>query len=213
VFAKVVIACGQEISVKKTEVLVVQPRDTRCHVEEPYRMKAEADDTNKKVGTIIVYRKALEVVSEFKYVGSIENKFADTFEEIRIRRQRAGQALAENAFENARLKLNTRYKAFISIVISNMLCASETWNTLSSEVARLDSLQYQKLSLILGLNWKDKCSYAQGVKNFARYGVAVDTIAIMVSFRRLRYVGHIERGTACGTRTRGFASRQTRAVF
>jgi hypothetical protein len=34
-------AYGQEISVKKTEVLVVQPRDTRCHVEEPYRCKRE----------------------------------------------------------------------------------------------------------------------------------------------------------------------------
>jgi hypothetical protein len=58
----------------------------------------------------------------------------------------------------------------------------------------LDSLQYQKLLLLLGQNGKDKCSYAQVVKIFARYGVAVDTIAIMVSFRRLRKVGHIERG-------------------
>jgi hypothetical protein len=115
-------AYGQGISVKKTEVLVAQPRDTRCHV----------DDTNKKVGSILIYGKPLEIVSEFKYVGSTENKFADTFDEIRIRRQRAG-----------RLKLNTRYKAFISIVISNMLYgSSETWNTLSSEVARLDNLQY-----------------------------------------------------------------------
>jgi hypothetical protein len=55
VFAEVVSAHGQEISVRKTEVLVVQPRDTRCHVEEPYRMQVEADDTNKKVGTISVY--------------------------------------------------------------------------------------------------------------------------------------------------------------
>jgi hypothetical protein len=41
VFAEAVSAYGQEISVKKTEVLVVQPRDTRCHVEEPYRCKRE----------------------------------------------------------------------------------------------------------------------------------------------------------------------------
>jgi hypothetical protein len=125
-------------------------------------MQGEADDTHKKVGTILVYEKLLEVVYD-KYVGSTENKFADIFDEIRIRRQCAGQAyekLAEKVFENARLKLNTRCKALVSIVISNMLYASETWNTLSSEVARLDSLQCQKLSPMLGLNWKDKCTRA-----------------------------------------------------
>jgi hypothetical protein len=37
-------------------------------------MQAGADDTNKKVGTILVYGKPLEVVSDLKYVGSIENK-------------------------------------------------------------------------------------------------------------------------------------------
>jgi hypothetical protein len=129
IFVAVVSAYGQEISVKKTEALVVQPRDTRYHVEELYRMQAEADDTHKKVDTILVYGKPLEVVSEFKYVGSTENKFADTFDEISFRRQGAGQAyakLAENVFENARLKLTTRYKAVFSIVISNMLYPSET---------------------------------------------------------------------------------------
>jgi hypothetical protein len=75
-----------------------------------------------------------------------------------------------------------------------MLYASETWNTLSAEVARLDSLQYQKFLLLLCLNWKDKWSYTQLVKIFARYGAAVDTITIMVSFRLLRFVKHIERG-------------------
>jgi hypothetical protein len=69
---------------KRTEVLVVQPRGTKCHIEDPYRMQAEADDTNKKISTILVYGKPLEVVSEFRYVGSTENKFADTFDEIRI---------------------------------------------------------------------------------------------------------------------------------
>jgi hypothetical protein len=104
VFSEVVSGYSQEISVKKTEVLVVQPRVTRCHVEEPCRMQAEADDTNEKVGTVLVYGKPLEVVSEFKYVGSIANKFTDTHDEIRTRRQRAGQAyakVAENIFENA----------------------------------------------------------------------------------------------------------------
>jgi hypothetical protein len=102
--------------VKKTEVLVLQLR------EEPYQMQAEVDDTNKKVGTILVYGKPLEVVSKFKYFGSTENEFADIFDEIRIRRQCAGQAyakLGENVYENARLKHNTKYKAFVSIVISN----------------------------------------------------------------------------------------------
>jgi hypothetical protein len=100
--------------VKKIEVLVVQPRDTRCHVEEPYRMQAETDDTNKKVGTVLVYGKPLQVVSDFKYDDSTANKFADTFDDIRIRRQCAGQAytkLAETFLENARLKVKTRYKA------------------------------------------------------------------------------------------------------
>jgi hypothetical protein len=39
-------------------------------------------------------------------MGSTENKFTDTFDEIGIRRRRAGQAyakLASNVFENARL--------------------------------------------------------------------------------------------------------------
>jgi hypothetical protein len=34
VFAEAVSAYGQEISVRK--ILVVQPRDTKCHVEDPY---------------------------------------------------------------------------------------------------------------------------------------------------------------------------------
>jgi hypothetical protein len=72
VFAEVVSAYSQESSVKNTEVCVVQPRDTRCHVEELYRMQAGADVTNKKIGTILVYGKPLEVVSEFKYLGSAE---------------------------------------------------------------------------------------------------------------------------------------------
>jgi hypothetical protein len=176
-----------EIGVEKTEVLIVQPRDTSCH--EPYWMQAEADGTNKKVSTILVYVKPLEVVSELKYVGRTENKCSDSFDEIRIRRQRAGQAYAkqaENFFENVRPKLNTRYRAFVSIVISNMLYMEYTviWGSMFGQSTVPD---------IVTDAWP-KSSYAQVVKSFARYGVAVDTMAIMVSFCRLRYVGHIERG-------------------
>jgi hypothetical protein len=62
----------------------------------------------------------------FKYVGSTENKFTDTFDELFIRRQRTRQAyakLAEKVYENARLKLNTRFMTFVSPVISKMLQA------------------------------------------------------------------------------------------
>jgi hypothetical protein len=63
-------------------------------------MQAGGDDINKNIGTILVY-------PSFKRVGGTENEFADTFEKIRIRRQRAAQVyarLAETLHKTLHLK-------------------------------------------------------------------------------------------------------------
>ena len=180
VFVEVTDAYGQEVSIKKTEVMVVAARG------------------GGMINPVITIKgKQLNVVSSFKYVGSTENVVATMDTEINIRMQRGMAAfnkLAERLFENRYISLATKIRSFVVIVIGNMLYGCETWNTKKEHIDRLESIQFRLLRRIMGYTWKNMKSYENVLSDIMkRTGIEIATIEGRIRRQRLKYVGHIVR--------------------
>ena len=98
VFVEVTAAFGQEVSIKKTEVMVVHAKN--------------AEHANNVA--VYINDKRLNQVDCFKYVGSTENNTSNMNNEVSVRIQRMAAAysrLASKLFENKRIKLKTKLRS------------------------------------------------------------------------------------------------------
>jgi hypothetical protein len=126
-------AFGQMISIKKTEVLVVQPK------------KSEGKEVSVGAPNITVRGQALTVTTSFKYVGSKVNNFADMSNEVGARIQMMNAAFHRNKVNlllNFGLNRQLRLKGFIAFCLSAALYGAETWNILQSDIDRVESHQF-----------------------------------------------------------------------
>lgn len=156
----VVQAYGQEISIQKTKVLVVRGN--------PANTVAQQQQSIYVAGT------ELEVVSSFKYLGSIETSQATMDEEITIRTQKMEHAISvysDNVFKNPIIALKTKLRVYETMVIPIALYGAATWNASEAQLRKLDSCQYKALLQILGFKWYDQVSYLRIVKRLQSFGV------------------------------------------
>jgi endonuclease/exonuclease/phosphatase family metal-dependent hydrolase len=178
VFAEVCDAFGQEISIKKTEVLVV------------------SRSNNVVVPNITIKGEVLKVVSNFKYVGGIENSIGTMTDEMKTRRGRMGAAyssLAVRVFDNKNVRVTSRLDLFNAVVITNGLYGCATWIVSRAELDKLESQQFRLLRRMFGFNKKDWVSYADLIARIRSLGSVFCPIEGRVRFRRLQYLGHVER--------------------
>lgn len=183
IVVEVVSAYGQLVSIKKTEVLLVQPRVAK-------KVASLPNPVIKIDGQI------LSVVSKFKYVGSLQNTNADVTDEIDIRIRRmamAYQLKRRVLFENKRIKLSVRLHAFCALVITAGIYGAETWNSSTRDTDRLESKQYWYLRRIHNYHWSDMKSFADLIHESRAAGVNVIPISALVIRSRLTYFGHINR--------------------
>ena len=183
IVVEVVSAYGQLVSVKKTEVMLVQPRVKRGM--SPISDPVICIDGNK-----------LNVVPKFKYVGSYLNSRGDVSNEISIRCQKMAAAYSTFQtilFENRRLKLRSKLQGFITFVLSSGLYGCETWNCSSEDVRKLEALQYRYLRRILNYRWVDRKSFADLIYESRECGVDMLPIGALVRMKRLTYFGHVNR--------------------
>ena len=182
IVVEVVSAFGQLVSIKKTEVLLVQPR--------------VADGVKLPDPVINIDGEVLRVVSKFKYVGSLQNTTADTTDEVGIRIQRMAVAYKQKRtilFENRRIKLSVRLKAFCAFVITAGIYGCETWNSTVKDIDRLESKQFWYLRRILNYKWEQLKSFADLIYESRLTGVNILPISVLVSMSRLSYFGHVNR--------------------
>jgi hypothetical protein len=173
-------AFGQLVSIKKTDVLLVQPRlKNRIVLPDP---------------VINIEGEALKVVSKFKYVGSLQNTTADITDEADIRIQRMAVAYKQKRtilFENKRIYFSVRLKAFSAFVITAGWL--KTRNSTAKDIDRLESRQFWYLRRILNCHWKEMKSFADLIYESRKAGVNISPISALVHLSRLSVFGHFNR--------------------
>ena len=125
-FVEVTSAFGQEVSVKKTKVMVVHKRILR---KEELVFDLPLD--------IKVNGQSLENVDVFTYVGGKENTHGNMDDEVKVRLSKmsaAFAALSERVFLNSNIHLVTKLRIFDTVVISNGLYGCATWNITDTQI-------------------------------------------------------------------------------
>ena len=177
-------AYGQTISIKKTEVMVVQPK------LESGKVVSIADPQ------ITLRGQTLGVTTSFKYVGSKVNNFADMSNEVDTRIKMMNAAFHRfrvNLMTNFSLPRRNRLKGFVAYCLTAALYGCETWNILDADIDRLESNQFRLLRRVLGYSWKDNKSFASLIDEGRRSGVDILPIGIMISRARFAFFGHMMR--------------------
>jgi hypothetical protein len=223
VFVEVSDAYGQEVSIKKTKVLVVVGKkslnslmdvrdDTTGGVStlpaaavatkraKPGILKCrkkqnlEGVDGEWKTFKFQVKGQDIEVVETFKYVGSTENQFANTIDEVAVRKNRMLAAFAKlrgRCFCNNALDMKIRLRVFDVIVMGNGLYGCGSWNMTQGDVESLESCQFHLLRQLMNIKWKDRVSNLDVLLKARQCGYSLRPLSCMVANYRLRYLYHI----------------------
>ena len=167
---------GLTISTKKTKVLVVG-RD------------AEAQTPS---ATITIRGDTLEVVSAFKYLGSIFTSDGTLDAEIAHRVASASSAFARlrqaKVWSSKALSLKSKMQFFQSIVMSILLYGGETWTVLDKHLGTLSTFQMSCLRRICGVSRMDHVSNVEILSKCQTFSVESQ-----LRSKRLRWYGHVCR--------------------
>ena len=184
-FVEVTSAFGQEVSVKKTKVMVVHKRLLR---KEELVFDLPLD--------IKVNGQSLENVDVFTYVGGKENTHGNMDDEVKVRLSEmsaAFAALSERVFLNSNIHLVTKLRIFDTVVISNGLYGCATWNITDAQIRKLESWKFRHLKKMLKYKWSDYCSYVDILDRIRSYDINIGTMEMTIRKRRLLYLGHVIR--------------------
>ena len=133
----------------------------------------------------------LEVTDHFTYLGSTvsSNLSLDVEIDRRIAKAAAVMSkLSKRVWANGQLTMNTKLKVYQACILSTLLYGSESWTTYARQENRLESFHLRCLQRILGITRKDK------VNNVAVLELAGSlSMHLMLSQRRLRWLGHVRR--------------------
>ena len=83
----------------------------------------------------------LEVVEEFRYLGSFEHKSGSMSCEMASRKNKMNAAYHgfKHVLLDKRLAVRTRLELYNAIVVPNALYGCQVWNTTAADISRLDS--------------------------------------------------------------------------
>jgi sorting nexin-29 len=179
IFSNICSIFGQEVSIKKTEVLVVQSKNN-----------------GKIIPKIEINGRTLAVVDDFKYVGSKENDHANMDVEIGNRIQSMKVAYAKlrvRIFENRHITLIAKWKLYCSMVRVSGTYACAAWNTTQKHLDKLESTQYRIILSFLGYTWINHRSYLDLIIELAFKSIEFKPIEAIIRKTRLIYAGHVER--------------------
>ena len=113
---------------------------------------------------------------------------------VRIQRMAAAYSrLAGKLFENKRIKLKTKLRAFDTFIMSNGLYGAATWSLKEDQFAQFDQWQYRHLRKILGYTWRDFKSYDVMLQETAQCGVVMYPMHVRIRMIQLKYLGHVLR--------------------
>ena len=133
---------------------------------------------------VFVNGKALEKVSDFKYLGSY---IATTSRDISVRKGQAWKALQSlDAFWKSEMSRKIKTKIFRTAVEPVLLYGAETWTLKKADIRALDGVYTRMLRRVFSISWKSH------TPNSVLYG-NIPPVTDTIRTRRLRFAGHVHR--------------------
>ena len=133
---------------------------------------------------VFVNGKALEEVSDFKYLGSY---IATTSRDISVRKGQAWKALQSlDAFWKSEMSRKVKTKIFRTAVEPVLLYGAETWTLKKADIRALDGVYTRMLRRVFSISWKSH------TPNSVLYG-NIPPVSDTIRTRRLRFAGHVHR--------------------
>ena len=168
---------GLTISVSKTKAMVVGGSDEECQ-------------------DIQVGERVIEMVEEFKYLGSVLACNGSIRSDVKERVAKASRTygcLKKSVFQNRLLTTQTKRAVYKAAVLGTLLYGSETWTTKRGPTQLLETFNNRCLRGILGITHvqqrEERITSSQVRKKIGM----TELIAEMVTLRRLRWLGHMAR--------------------
>ena len=133
----------------------------------------------------------LEVVNDFRYLGSILTKTPVIDDDIKLRMQSATSAfykLRQRVFDNKDLKRHTKVAVYKAVVLPTLLYGCESWVTYRRHIRPLERLQQRILRTILNIHWQDRRTNSSVLQEANCRSVESHIVKA-----QLRWVGHVRR--------------------
>jgi hypothetical protein len=178
IFHRLVTKFGQEVSITKTKVLIVQRRGAM----------GESQFTPQ---TFFVGDQPIQIVDSFKYLGGLDTNDAKMTKEINVRIQRMKGVYAKYDKDIFQSNLATTRKVdlFNMIVVINGLFGCQVWNVTQAQVEELEAVHFSLLRKMLRLRTGE---YSRG--EVIQYCMHNNWKVLPIEWRmtklQLRYLGH-----------------------
>ena len=162
---------GLEMSLKKTKIMPL--------------LAAASTQQHLSTG-----RGSIEYVDQFKYLGSISAAGLAMQPEISHRLSQAGHAFQKliKLWSDKHLARHVKCSIYKTIVQATLLYGCETWAVPAALLSHLDTFQMRCLRRISRISLRQKITNVD-----IRAACNTESVKVLVSYRRLRWLGHLAR--------------------
>ena len=132
----------------------------------------------------------VESVDDFMYLGSLQPSDGQSRADMRRRISLAAATMSSlsRIWKDKRLLFATKICIYQGLILSVLLCASETWILLAADVRSLEAFYMKCQRQILGIRWFDRITN-QAISN----KTGLQPFASLIRNRRVAPFGHIAR--------------------
>ena len=151
---------GLHISIQKTKVMIC---NNKC---DESLCKAAREEGGNTTNTITIRDEAIEVVDEFKYLGSIitsrvggKEDRGGIWVELEARKKAASKTfgmLRRSIFKNKRISINNKILIYKITVLPTLLYGCETWTISNTQINQINSFHMKCLRSICNISLLDK---------------------------------------------------------
>ena len=143
---------------------------------------------------IVIRGAPIEVISEFKYLGSVVEAQGDTLKDVENRIARASSAfgaLCRPVFQDNSLSMKTKRMVYWAVVLGVLLYGAEIWVTKRAAIRKLESFNNRCLRRVLGITKAQQyIGHITSAEIRRRFGMQ-ETLEDVVVAKRLRWLGHV----------------------
>ena len=156
----------------------------------------------------------LDEVDSFKYLGAVVTDQGSKPDVLsRIEQTTAALARLKTIWNDKHISLSSKIRLMLSLVISALLYACETWTLTADILKKLQATEMRCFRKLLGISYRDHITN-DAVRDRIRQAIGpYDDILTTVKKRKLKWFGHVSRssglaktilqGTVQGGRRRG----------
>ena len=144
---------------------------------------------------IVIRGVPIEVISEFKYLGTEVETQGETLKDVENRIARASSAfgaLCRPVFQDNSLFMKTKRMVYRAVVLGVLLYGAEIWITKTAVIRKLESFNNRCLRRVLGITKAQQhIVHITSAEIRRRFGMQ-ETLEDVVVAKQLRWLGHID---------------------